>query len=86
MSATILWAIGAIGAGLSSFIWGPSAESRLTELRPLLSKGAAVYLPGSDAFASASSRWSSAIRPDYEAIIRVKTEEDVQHIVRSAET
>jgi FAD/FMN-containing dehydrogenase len=51
------------------------------DLSPLLSEAAELYFPGSEGFANATSRWSAAIRPQFDVIVNVKTEEDVQHTV-----
>ncbi|KAF2743613.1 Glucooligosaccharide oxidase [Sporormia fimetaria CBS 119925] len=55
-----------------------------TDLSDNLSPRAEICLPGSDCFINASMRWSAAIRPQFEAIVKVYTESDVQHTVRLA--
>jgi len=51
------------------------------DLQPLLSDAAEVYFPGSEGFANATYRWSAAVRPHFDVIVKVKTEEDVRQTV-----
>ncbi|KAF1960484.1 FAD-binding domain-containing protein [Byssothecium circinans] len=51
---------------------------------PTLSQDAQIYFPGSEGFANATLRWSAAIKPGFDAIVRVATEEDIQHTIRYA--
>ena len=56
----------------------------LKDLSPRLSSAAAIYMPGSDGFASATARWKPLQEgPGYFSVVEVATEEDVQVTVRS---
>ena len=46
-----------------------------------LSPNAQVYLPGSEGFTNATTRWSEASKPGFDVIVKPATEEDVQQTV-----
>jgi hypothetical protein len=52
-----------------------------TTLAPLLSSGAAVWLPGSEGYEIATNRWSPRTHPSFDIVVDVATEEDVGHTV-----
>lgn len=83
MSSSIVWALGALSAGLFNFLPGYGSSIQNT-LGPSLSAGAEVYLPGSEGFATANTRWNAAAAPGFEAIVKVKSEEDVQGVIQYA--
>ncbi|KAF2870121.1 hypothetical protein BDV95DRAFT_74340 [Massariosphaeria phaeospora] len=83
MRSLFFWASGA----LSAYLRIPSRSTTLqADLEGQLSNGAEIYLPGSEGFANATARWSDAVsaRPDFEIIVRVATERDIQTTVRYA--
>ena len=51
-------------------------------LAPLLSPGAAAWLPGTEGFTVATERWSPRINPEFDIVVDVATAEDVSHTVR----
>jgi hypothetical protein len=76
MIFTTLLAYGAfVAASRDAPVFSPA------DLQPLLSDAAEVYLPGSEGFANATFRWSAAIRPEFDVIVKVKTEADVRRTV-----
>jgi ABC-type taurine transport system substrate-binding protein len=77
MASSVVWAIGAVAAAFTSFF---SANAG-SDLQNALSRGAEVYYPGSEGFANATTRWSAHIQPEFDVVVRVKTEEDVQNVV-----
>ena len=54
-----------------------------TSLAPLLSPEAAVWLPGTEGYASAMDRWTPRKNPSFDVVVDVATEEDVAHTVRA---
>jgi hypothetical protein len=52
-------------------------------LRPHLSNTAEIYYTGSAGYTAATTRWSASIKPGFDAIVKVATEEDVQAAVSS---
>lgn len=46
-----------------------------------LSKAAEVFYPGSEGFVNATLRWGAAQTPQYDMIVKVATEADVQKTV-----
>ncbi|KAF2471875.1 FAD-binding domain-containing protein [Lindgomyces ingoldianus] len=83
MAGSVLWAVGALAAGVLQ-VFTSSTGSINRDLGPLLSQEAQIYLPGSEGFSNATTRWSAAARPDFKAIVKVKTEADVQHTIKYA--
>lgn len=82
MTALIPWALTAISSGLLGAL--PStASSNHSQFVAALDVKAEVYYPGSEQFINASARWSAAQIPQYDMIVKVATEEDVQKTVRS---
>lgn len=86
MASLLLWATGAISATvLGIFSLGGGAGSGAVALQkalqPSLSAGAEIYLPGSEGFARADERWSANAKPQFAAIVGVRTEEDVRKTV-----
>lgn len=53
-------------------------------LVPSLSGNASVYLPGSDGFDEATSRWSQLGAPNITIVVEVATEDDVVSTVRTS--
>ncbi|KAJ5211730.1 FAD binding domain-containing protein [Penicillium cinerascens] len=53
-------------------------------LGPHLSSGAHIYLPGSDQFTQATTRWSAYQAPNFTVIVKVATESDVGETVKYA--
>ena len=80
MASSFLWTIGALTASFFSAV--PFGDNAIRKnLEPHLSQSARLFLPGSEGFINATTRWSAAARPDFKAIVEVKTEGDVQHVV-----
>lgn len=77
MASSVVWALGAVAAAFT----GLFTLNAGSELESPLSRGAKVYYPGSAGFSNATTRWSAAIRPEFEVVVEVSTEEDVQHVV-----
>ena len=50
-------------------------------LEPQLSNGAQVYIPGSEGYVNATTRWSATIKPGLDIVVRVACEKDVQNVV-----
>ena len=50
-------------------------------LAPLLSPGAAIWLPGTEGYAIATDRWTPKKNPAFDVVVDVATEEDVAHTV-----
>lgn len=48
------------------------------DLGPQLSKGALVYLPGSDQFDTLTERWQLFAPPTFVAVVAAKSERDVE--------
>ncbi|ORX97112.1 hypothetical protein BCR34DRAFT_607410 [Clohesyomyces aquaticus] len=86
MATWILWAAGALTAGFASVFTTPTNNggSLLKQLNPLLSHEAQIYLPGSEGFVNATTRWGGATTPTFTAIVKVTTETDVQHTIKYA--
>ncbi|KAF2729540.1 FAD-binding domain-containing protein [Polyplosphaeria fusca] len=83
MGSYIVWAVGALSA-LSAKLISTRGDPVANHLGPLLSPEAQIYFPGTEGFKNASVRWSSAIRPQFKAIVKVTTEEDVKNVVQFA--
>lgn len=49
-----------------------------TGLQPQLSNSAEIYYPGSAGYTTATTRWSASIKPGFDAIVKVASEEDIQ--------
>lgn len=75
----------ALTAGLSITLPFNQASIQ-TDIGSSLSRGAEVYLPGSEGFINASTRWSATDAPHFDAIVKVKTEADVQQVVQAYTT
>ena len=54
------------------------------DLGPRLSTEAAIYLPGSNGFETATDRWIPWRNPGFDVVVEVATEEDVGETVRYA--
>ncbi|ORY54706.1 uncharacterized protein BCR38DRAFT_403853 [Pseudomassariella vexata] len=54
------------------------------ELGPLLSTNARIYLPGSEAFETATTRWSVLLQPAIAVVVMPAVEEDVVQTVKYA--
>ena len=71
----------------SSVLFPPSLQHAImslqiaTELKPRLSHGAGVVVPGDEEFANLASRWREWHAPTVAAIVQVVTESDVQEAV-----
>lgn len=83
-------AIGAWALGVLSFshpFTGPSFSqiaprtNILAELGPLLSSNASIFLPGSEQFTNATTRWQQYNDPNVTVVVQVATESDVQEAV-----
>lgn len=79
MATSILRA--ALLASLAGTIAGSRVGNLTKDLQPLLSKGAQVYYPESDGYTNATTRWSAAIKPGLDVVVKAASEEDVQHTV-----
>ncbi len=53
-------------------------------LEDILFQGAAVYLPGSEGFTEATTRWSSLYAPNLTLVVSPSVEDDVAKTVRVA--
>lgn len=53
------------------------------DLKPKLAKAAEISLSGTQAFNDAKTRWAANINPQFDAIVTVTTEKDVQATVSS---
>lgn len=71
-----------LGSLLSSSI-ASRAGNITNDLQPLLSSAAEIYYPGSVGYINVTTRWSAAIKPGLDVIIKVASEEDVQATVSS---
>lgn len=58
-------------------------ENIATDLGAHLSSGANVWLPGSTAFNTATTRWSSLDTPGISVVVEVATENDVAETVQA---
>jgi hypothetical protein len=79
-----LWATAAVVVGFVTAT--PSSSSpvpRVDDFVALLSDAAEVYYPGSEKFASATLRWGAAQTPQYDIVVKVATQADVQEAVRN---
>ena len=81
MTSTLFWAIGALTSFLGTIRL--SDRSIHSAFVSTLDKGAQVYYPGSEEFGNATVRWSAAQTPQYDLVIKVATEGDVQKSVRN---
>lgn len=77
----MLWVLCALFAGCTS-LYPTLNHPKYAGLGAQLSKGAEVFLPGSSGYTNATTRWSAAVRPDLDAVVKVRTEEDIQKVVR----
>lgn len=59
----------------------PSSAHSLDEFLASLSPTAHIYYPGSEGYANATLRWGAGQTPQYDLIVRVATEADVQKTV-----
>lgn len=82
MSGTLFWALGAIA---STFLGTSTLTARFAtgKFTQSLDPSAEVYYPGSEGFINASLRWSAAQTPQYDLIVKVASEGDVQKTVLS---
>ncbi|KAF1957836.1 FAD-binding domain-containing protein [Byssothecium circinans] len=62
----------------------PQFSKVADKVRPHLSSGAEMFLPGSDGYNTATERWSASIKPGFIGIVKVATEEDVQTVIEGA--
>ncbi|KAK7909037.1 hypothetical protein PG985_014915 [Apiospora marii] len=53
-------------------------------LRPRLSKGAQIFLPGSEGYKNATLRWSSLFAPVLAVVVAPRTERDIQETIKYA--
>lgn len=60
---------------------GLSSPDILKVLGPQLSTGAQIYLPGSNQFTKATTRWSAFKAPSFAAVVEVANQNDVQETV-----
>ncbi|CAO2658349.1 Nn.00g060720.m01.CDS01 [Neocucurbitaria sp. VM-36] len=80
MTSTLLWALGAISSSLlGALTW--TAQHKHDQFVALLDIKADIYYPGSQKFLNASARWSAAQTPQYDMIVKVSSEEDVQKTI-----
>lgn len=77
---TFLWALGAISSRFLGALTLRTQSHRDHFVASLNSK-AEIYYPGSEQFLNASVRWSAAQTPQYDMIVKVSSEADVQKIV-----
>lgn len=84
MVGQLLWVVRALTGFLSQSRY--PTPLNLTGFASSLDTGASIYYPGSAEFANASTRWSAAHTPQYDMIVEVVTETDVQKTVRSFST
>ncbi|KAF4628137.1 hypothetical protein G7Y89_g10017 [Cudoniella acicularis] len=78
LKATLLASV--IGITISSSLAGNLTE----DLQLRLSTVAQVYYPGSVGYTNATSRWSTAIQPGLDVVVKVASEEDVQLTIQYA--
>jgi hypothetical protein len=73
-----------VAGALSSRSFGVSPlAARSTHLPSCLSAGAEVYYPRSEEFANSTLRWSAGQTPQYDIVVKVATEKDVQETVNA---
>ncbi|KAF2275331.1 FAD-binding domain-containing protein [Westerdykella ornata] len=70
---------GAFAVALSSAVSDP-----VPGLKELLSPDAELYIAGSPEYEIVFMRWSAAVRPEFDVIVTVKTESDVQKTIQYA--
>lgn len=69
---------------LSLTVAGTLAAANFTQgLQPILSADAQIYLPGSDGYNNATTRWASAVKPGIDVVVKVASEVDVQQTASS---
>lgn len=78
MLCKALWATTAFAAGLVAV--APSSSQN--DFAACLSDGAEIWYPGSEEFANATLRWGAAQTPQYDMVVKVATEADVQETAR----
>lgn len=87
MAGTIFALAGGVAAWVAALFNGqssscPDISDLNSTLMPLLSSGAGVWSPGTRGFEAAMERWTPWIKPQFEVVVDVATEEDVGHVVR----
>lgn len=78
----VLWASIAFAVSSVTATPPPVSNQSLDSFVTSLSHAAKVYYPGSEGFANATLRWGAAQTPQYDMIVKVATEADVQKTVK----
>src|SRR5947209_6951081 len=80
MASTLFWILNAIVASVLGTL-AITTQSTHDDLAASLDSKAEIYYPGSESFLNATVRWNAALTPQYEMIVKVATEDDVQKTV-----
>lgn len=84
------WALGAVPTSSNAFPgfilknFSTPRMDILSELGPSLSSNASIFLPGSQQFTNATTRWQVYDEPNITVVVQVATESDVQETVSEA--
>ncbi|KAH8799085.1 hypothetical protein F5884DRAFT_825350 [Xylogone sp. PMI_703] len=65
--------------GFSAIASSSTIGNIALDLQPLLSENAQIYYPGSEGYKNATARWASAVKPGIDVVVKVASEQDVQH-------
>jgi hypothetical protein len=75
----VLWAMGV----LSSYVLAFTVRSTTEEFATLLSQDAEIYYSGSEQFNTTSIQWVASQTPNFDMVVKVATEQDVEQTVTS---